>query len=134
MKFPDWLAVGTMFLFCSHRVKSTLIKDTLVKRHFSFERVAPKSPSALLGISAGTKCRFPRDIVGWLVAWGNIVVSKNYLTRQATTLVKFAQSTSDPKVLTALVEKAAELKSKADETRLRSDLSPHAPDVESSTS
>jgi hypothetical protein len=57
-----------------------------------------------------------------------LVVSKNYLTRQATTLIKFAQSTSDPKVLTALVEKAAKLKSQADETR--PDLSPLAPDVE----
>jgi hypothetical protein len=58
------------------------------------------------------------------------VVSKDYLTRQATTLVKFAQSTSDPKILTALVEKAAELKSQADEARPPSDLSPLAPDVE----
>jgi hypothetical protein len=66
-------------------------------------------------------------------AWGTMV-SKNYLTRQATTLVKFAQSTSDPRVLTALVEKATELKSQADETRPRSDLSPKAPDVESPTS
>jgi predicted membrane chloride channel (bestrophin family) len=71
--------------------------------------------------------------LGVAVAWGNIVVSKNYLTRQATTLVKFAQTTSDPKVLTALVEKAAELKSQADETRLSSDLSPRAPDVEPPT-
>src|ERR1700721_1306109 len=69
-------------------------------------------------------------LLGWAVAWGNLVVSKNYLTRQATTLIKFAQSTSDPRVLTALVEKATELKSQADETRPRSDLSPLAPDVE----
>jgi hypothetical protein len=61
------------------------------------------------------------------------VVSKNYLTRQATTLIKFAQTTSDPKILTALVEKAAELKSQADETGLSSDLSPKAPDVEPPT-
>ncbi len=69
-------------------------------------------------------------LLGWAVAWGNLVVSKNYLTRQATTLIKFAQSTSDPKVLTALIEKAAKLKSQADETRSPSDLSPLAPDVE----
>jgi hypothetical protein len=68
--------------------------------------------------------------LGWAVAWGNPVVSKSYLTRQAMTLVKFAQSTSDPKVLTALVEKAAELKSQADEAGPSSDLSPLAPDVE----
>ena len=68
--------------------------------------------------------------MGWVVAWGDLVVSKDYLTRQATTLVKFAQSTSDPKILTALVEKAAELKSQADEAGPPSDLSPLAPDVE----
>ena len=90
--------------------------------------------SALLDSSSGTKCRFPRDVLkaGQFV-WGTMV-SKNYLTRQATTLVKFAQSTSDPRVLTALVEKATELKSQADETRPRSDLSPKAPDVEPPTS
>ncbi len=64
---------------------------------------------------------------------GGFMVSKNYLTRQAITLVKFAQSTSDPRVSTALVEKASEFKSLADQTRPRSDLSPKAPDVEPST-
>ena len=123
-----------MFLFCSQRVKAAhrrqalFVVDILVAH---FERVAPKSLSALLNISFGTKSRFTRDVVGvGRFAWGNIVVSKNYLTRQATTLVKFAQSTSDPMVLTALVEKATELKSQADETELPSDLSPRAPDVE----
>jgi hypothetical protein len=67
---------------------------------------------------------------GWRLRGGNLVVSKSYLTRQATTLIKFAQSTSDPKILAALVEKAAELKSQADETRPPPDLSPRAPDVE----
>jgi hypothetical protein len=62
---------------------------------------------------------------------GSIVVSRDYLTRQATTLIKFAKSTSDPKVVTALIEKAAELKSNADETMPPPDLSPRAPDVES---
>jgi hypothetical protein len=61
------------------------------------------------------------------------MISKNYLTRQATTLVKLAQSTSDPQLLTALVEKATELKLQADNTRPRSDLSPKAPDVEPSS-
>jgi hypothetical protein len=59
-----------------------------------------------------------------------IVVSRNYFARQAQTLVKFAQSTSDPQVVAALVEKAAELKSHADATAPPPDQSPHAPDVE----
>jgi hypothetical protein len=90
--------------------------------------------SALLDSSSGTKCRFPRDVLkGWQgldSSRGEFMVSKNYLTRQATTLVKFAQSTSDPRRWTALVEKATEFKSQADEARPRSDLSPRAPDVE----
>jgi hypothetical protein len=63
----------------------------------------------------------------------NIVVGRQYLTRQATTLLKFAQSSSDPQVAAALVEKAAELKSQFDETTLP-DPSPRAPDVEESPS
>jgi hypothetical protein len=62
-----------------------------------------------------------------------IVVGRNYFTRQAATLLKFAQSTSDPKLVAALVEKASDLKSQSDETRPPSDLGPHAPDVERST-
>lgn len=59
------------------------------------------------------------------------MVSRNYFTRQVVTLLKFAKSTSDPKVVTALVDKAIELKSQADETTAPpSDRSPRAPDME----
>jgi hypothetical protein len=51
--------------------------------------------------------------------------------RQATTLLKFAKSTSDPRLAAALVEKAAELKSQIDET-MPPDPSPQPPDVERS--
>jgi hypothetical protein len=61
------------------------------------------------------------------------VVGRQYLTRQATTLLKFAQSITDPKVAAALVQKAADLKSKVDESKAP-DPSPQAPDVEHSTS
>ena len=57
------------------------------------------------------------------------MVGKQYLTRQATTLLKFAQTVTDPNVAAGLVEKAAELKSKVDEPS-RPDKSPRAPDVE----
>jgi hypothetical protein len=60
---------------------------------------------------------------------GNIVVGRNYFARQVATLLKFAQSTSDPQVAAALVEKAAELKSKIDESDAP-DQSPRAPDIE----
>jgi hypothetical protein len=58
-----------------------------------------------------------------------IVVGRNYFTRQAATLLKFAKSTSDPKLAAALVEKASDLKSQSDEAR-PPDLSPQAPDIE----
>jgi hypothetical protein len=58
------------------------------------------------------------------------MTSKEYLARQATTLMKFAKSTKDPNVSAVLVDKAADLKSKLDETIPSSDLSPQAPDIE----
>jgi hypothetical protein len=52
---------------------------------------------------------------------------KDYLTRQATTLIKFAQATTNPQVVAGLVEKAADLRSRLDELTI--DRSPRAPDV-----
>ena len=57
------------------------------------------------------------------------MVGRKYLTRQATTLLKFAQTVTDPNVAAGLVEKAADLKSRVDEPN-RPDKSPRAPDVE----
>ena len=57
------------------------------------------------------------------------VVGRNYFTRQATTLLKFAKSTNNPELAAVLIEKAADLKSQVDET-MPSDPSPLAPDVE----
>lgn len=57
------------------------------------------------------------------------MAGRQYLTRQATTLLKFAQTVSDPNVAAGLVEKAVELKSQVDEPN-RPDKSPRAPDVE----
>jgi hypothetical protein len=57
------------------------------------------------------------------------VVSRNYFTWRATTLLKLAKSIRDPAVAGALVEKAADLKSELDQANLP-DLSPQAPDVE----
>jgi hypothetical protein len=58
------------------------------------------------------------------------VVGRNYFTRQATILLKFAKSTSDPQLAAALIEKAADLKSRVDETMPPPDAGPQAPDVE----
>jgi hypothetical protein len=58
------------------------------------------------------------------------VLSRNYFVRQVQTLLKFAKSTSDPKVVIALVDKASELKSQADKITPPSDVGPLPPDVE----
>jgi hypothetical protein len=58
------------------------------------------------------------------------VLGKEYLTRQAMTLLKFAKSTKDPNVSAALVDKAADLKSKLDATNPPPDPSPQASDTE----
>jgi len=65
---------------------------------------------------------------GWLR--GGIVIGRQYFARQATTLLKFANSTTNAKLAAVLVEKAAHLKSQVDETGPPPDQSPRPPDVE----
>jgi len=61
----------------------------------------------------------------------SLVLGRLYLTRQAAALLRFANSTSNPRLAAALVERAARLKSEADErASSRPDPSPYAPDVE----
>jgi hypothetical protein len=62
--------------------------------------------------------------------WGTIVTGRQYFARQATTLLKFAQSTSNPELAAVLIEKAADLKSQLDEKSAAPDPTPRAPDVE----
>jgi hypothetical protein len=79
---------------------------------------------------------------GWnelpVPAWGSCaghhgemsVIGKQYFVRQAATLLRFAKSTQDPKIVAALIEKAADFKSQVDEAIPSSDLTPLAPDIE----
>jgi hypothetical protein len=61
----------------------------------------------------------------------SIVPGRLYLTRQAAALLRFANSTSNPQLAAALVERASRLKSQADErASSRPDPSPYPPDVE----
>ena len=64
-----------------------------------------------------------------VVEWEPMVIARDYFTRQATILFKFAKATTDPKVSAALMEKAADLKLQVDEPGARPDLSPLAPDI-----
>jgi hypothetical protein len=57
------------------------------------------------------------------------VLGRLYFARQATTLLKYAKSTSNPELAATLLERAAELKAKIDADR-RPNPSPHAPDVQ----
>jgi len=58
------------------------------------------------------------------------MIGRLYLVRQAAALLKFASSTGNQQLAAALVDKAADLKSQADEATRAHDLSPRAPDVE----
>ena len=57
------------------------------------------------------------------------MIGRRYFTRQAATLLKFAQSTANPQLAAVLIVKAADLKSQLDEST-RPDPSPLAPDIE----
>ena len=58
------------------------------------------------------------------------MVGRGYLSRQAMALLSFARATGNPELAALLVEKAASLKSQADEITSSGDASPKAPDVE----
>jgi hypothetical protein len=58
------------------------------------------------------------------------VIGRRYFVRQAATLLEFAQSTNDPKLAAALIERASNFLAQIDESSARSDPSPQAPDIE----
>ena len=58
------------------------------------------------------------------------MVGRAYLSRQVMALLTFARETNNPELAALLVQKAARLKSQADEIKPSPDISPRAPDVE----
>jgi hypothetical protein len=58
------------------------------------------------------------------------VIGKQYFVRQAAILFGIAKATKDPQMSAALMDKAADVKSKVDELAVPRDLTPLAPDVE----
>ena len=58
------------------------------------------------------------------------MIGRQYFLRQAATLLEFAQSTNDPELAAALVEKVSNFLSHIDETDARPDPSLQAPDIE----
>ena len=99
--------------------------------------------SELFGIKRGTNslCAFLYRVpgtehphrshiaVGILYNGRVIVLGKNYFTKQASILLEFARSTSNPQLSAKLVSKAADLKSQADPLPEK-DQSLRAPDVD----
>ena len=76
----------------------------------------------------------PRHLLDHPGGWQsgeNAVVDRQYFTRQAVTLLKFAKTTRDPNVAAGLVEKAVDLRAQVDDARAPFDRSPRAPDVQS---
>ena len=61
--------------------------------------------------------------------WGFMMVGRAYLSRQVMALLNFARATNNPELAAVLVQKAASLKSQADEIAPSQDLGPRAPDV-----
>ena len=58
------------------------------------------------------------------------MIAKAYFARQAAILFGIAKATKDPKMSAALMDKAADIKSKVDELGAPLDLTPLAPDIE----
>ena len=58
------------------------------------------------------------------------MVGRAYLSRQMMALLNFARETNNPELSALLVQKAARLKSQADEIIPSEDIGPKAPDVE----
>jgi hypothetical protein len=58
------------------------------------------------------------------------VLDRAYFVRQIRTLLRFAKSTSDPRLAAFLMDKAVQLKSQVEERPPAADISPRAPDVE----
>ena len=58
------------------------------------------------------------------------VIGRWYFLRQAATALEYAQSTNDPELAAALVEKAADLLSRIDDPSARPDPGTRVPDIE----
>jgi hypothetical protein len=58
------------------------------------------------------------------------MIGKEYLARQATTLLQMAKTVKNPQVAAGLAEKALDFKERLEKTPSAPDLSPSPPDVE----
>ena len=92
----------------------------------------PAAPEQFLILELGTDRLLARvaSDVSAEENWRSVkVLGRLYFTRQATTLLRFAKSTSNPELAAILIERAANLKAQIDAVD-RPSLSLQAPDVE----
>lgn len=61
------------------------------------------------------------------------MIGRDYLARQAATLLRLARLTKDARQAARLAAKAEELAERRDATPLRADASPISPDIEAPT-
>lgn len=94
-------------------------------------KVEPTGPDFIFVQSLERNSALQRHVVG-LAAMGTAVVSRRYLTLQASALMEFAKSTNNPELATVLVARAADDKAQVNETIRPIDPSLQAPDVEPS--
>jgi hypothetical protein len=66
----------------------------------------------------------------WGITGESTVIKKAYFVRQATIVFWIAKATKDPKTSAALMDKAADLKSKVDRPGAPPDPIPLAPNIE----
>src|SRR5437588_11906192 len=100
--------------------------------HLSSFPVDPRAPGSRLVQIRWNEFRAAASC-GWGgQQWGNAMISKRYLVRQARALISFAKSTRNPELAAVLVERAADLKDQIDGKVPTPDPEPQAPDVEPS--
>ena len=109
--------------FCSPKVGVRTNRDT-------GGGVAQKPLKVNLAHSARNECPTSAWNMRRWDTTGKKVIGKQYFVRQAAILFGIAKATKDPKISAALLDKAADLNSQAEEPGTPPDLTPIAPDIE----
>ena len=109
----------------SHKDKKNVAKPT---KNPPMEHPIVKFSSVLWGCNESSFSEICRR-GGWDTR-EKAVIGKQYFVRQAAILFGIAKATKDPKMSAALMDKAADLKSKVDGPGASLDLIPLAPDIE----
>jgi hypothetical protein len=95
--------------------KASSVPVLLFSLRFREPAVLPKNRHVhFCTIGPRTNARFLHGLCGAGIPRGTAVIGKQYFVRQATILFWIAKATKDPKMSAALMDKAADVKSKVD--------------------